>query len=103
MGIRLSIAKNRLKHHAFLVSKAVVADIGKRYVALAFKDNGVGFEAEYASKIFTIFQRLHGLQTYSGTGIGLALIKKIAGNHQGLITAESEPSRGATFTVYLPT
>ncbi|MEO5602958.1 MAG: PAS domain-containing protein [Cyclobacteriaceae bacterium] len=78
------------------------AEAGKRYAVLIFKDNGIGFESQYASQIFTIFQRLHSLQTYSGTGIGLALCKKIAENHNGFITAQSEPGQGATFCVYLP-
>ena len=78
------------------------ADPAKQYVELLFKDNGIGFENRYKDQIFTIFQRLHGWQQYSGTGIGLALCKKIVENHQGFITAESQPGKGATFKVYLP-
>ena len=74
----------------------------KRYVQLRFQDNGIGFDSRYKEQIFTIFQRLHGLQQYSGTGIGLALCKKIVDNHNGYITAESAPGEGSTFTVYLP-
>jgi len=73
------------------------------YVALSFKDNGIGFEPQYADKIFTIFQRLHSRQEYAGTGIGLALCKKIVGNHHGFITVHSELGEGAEFTIYLPT
>ena len=72
------------------------------YVELKFADNGIGFEQQYADKIFTIFQRLHASQHYSGTGIGLALCKKIVENHHGFITARSEPGKGAEFYVYLP-
>jgi PAS domain S-box-containing protein len=71
------------------------------YVTLGFKDNGIGFEQVYAEKIFTIFQRLNDRQQYSGTGIGLAICKKIAENHGGYIEAHSRAGEGATFTVYL--
>lgn len=73
-----------------------------KYVQLVFKDNGVGFEQQYAEQIFIIFQRLNNLKTYSGTGIGLALCKKIIDHHDGIITAESEIGQGATFNVILP-
>ena len=78
------------------------ADENKQYVELRFCDNGIGFDSRYKEQIFTIFQRLHGWQQYSGTGIGLALCKKIVDNHQGYVTAESEPGKGSTFLVYLP-
>jgi PAS domain S-box-containing protein len=73
-----------------------------RYVQLSFIDNGIGFENQYSKVIFSLFQRLHGKQDYAGTGIGLALCKKIAENHGGHINAESHPGKGATFNVYLP-
>jgi light-regulated signal transduction histidine kinase (bacteriophytochrome) len=72
------------------------------YVQLVFKDNGIGFEQQFAEQIFIIFQRLNNQRTYSGTGIGLALCKKIVDHHEGIIKANSEPGQGATFTVILP-
>lgn len=72
------------------------------YIQLTFTDNGIGFEQQHADQIFIIFQRLNNQRTYSGTGIGLALCKKIVDHHYGIITAQSEPGEGATFTVILP-
>jgi two-component system CheB/CheR fusion protein len=72
------------------------------YVEICFKDNGIGFDQKYSEKIFTIFQRLHNRDTFSGTGIGLALIKKITENHQGLTFATAKEDEGATFHVILP-
>jgi signal transduction histidine kinase len=65
-------------------------------------DNGIGFSAEDGDKIFGLFQRLHGRSAYEGSGLGLALCRRIAENHGGTITATSEPDNGATFTVLLP-
>jgi PAS domain S-box-containing protein len=74
----------------------------KKYVQLVFEDKGIGFEQQYAEQIFIIFQRLNNQRTYSGTGIGLALCKKIVDHHDGIITAKSELEQGATFTIILP-
>jgi PAS domain S-box-containing protein len=76
------------------------ADIN--YFQLVLTDNGIGFEKEYADRIFQIFQRLHGKSEYPGSGIGLAICKKIVENHQGLIFANGELGVGAVFTVILP-
>jgi PAS domain S-box-containing protein len=77
-------------------------DKDKAYIELVFQDNGIGFEQQHAEQIFIIFQRLNNLRNYSGTGIGLALCKKIVDHHDGMITAKSEPGQGATFTIILP-
>lgn len=73
-----------------------------RYIRLTFQDNGIGFDQQYADKVFTIFQRLNHKKVYAGSGIGLALCKRIAENHHGAIYASGIPDVGATFTVYLP-
>ena len=73
-----------------------------KYVQIEVIDNGIGFNEEYLSKIFTIFQRLHGRSKYSGTGIGLALCKRIVENHNGFLTAKSKLGKGSSFYVYLP-
>ena len=67
-----------------------------------YQDNGIGFEKEFNEKIFEVFQRLHGRDKYHGTGIGLAIVKKIVENHNGMITAHGEPGNGASFNIYLP-
>lgn len=78
------------------------ANASKEYVELRFSDNGIGFDQQYAEKIFSIFQRLNTRDEFAGTGIGLALSKKIVENHNGHITAKSELGKGATFLIYLP-
>ncbi|HEY9257007.1 MAG TPA: PAS domain S-box protein [Chitinophaga sp.] len=75
---------------------------GKRYCVITFKDNGIGFKQEHAEKIFKIFQRLHSKDDYSGTGIGLALCKKIVMNHHGAIDAVALQNEGAMFKVIIP-
>jgi light-regulated signal transduction histidine kinase (bacteriophytochrome) len=67
------------------------------------QDNGIGFDEKYLDRIFAIFQRLHGRLEYEGTGIGLAVCRRIAERHGGSITAKSTPGQGATFIVALPT
>jgi PAS domain S-box-containing protein len=74
----------------------------REYVKLVFTDNGIGFEQQFAEQIFIIFQRLNNMRSYSGTGIGLALCKKIVDHHDGVIIAKSAPGAGATFTIILP-
>src|SRR5690606_32640012 len=73
------------------------------FYKIDFEDNGIGFNQEYANKIFVIFQRLHGKEKFHGTGIGLAICKKVVVNHEGYITAFGKEQEGAIFSVYLPT
>ncbi|MCE7070381.1 PAS domain-containing protein [Dyadobacter sp. CY327] len=72
------------------------------YTRFEVRDNGIGFDEKYLDRIFQMFQRLHGRGEFSGSGIGLALCKKVVQNHHGYITAKSEPEVGSTFIVYLP-
>ncbi|MFB9293079.1 sensor histidine kinase [Persicitalea jodogahamensis] len=69
---------------------------------IVIKDNGIGFRNEYAEKIFVIFQRLHGQDDYQGSGIGLAICRKVVANHNGYIMADGEEGKGARFYIYLP-
>jgi PAS domain S-box-containing protein len=77
-----------------------LAGNGENYTRLTFKDNGTGFDQQYAGQIFKLFKRLDTGNT--GTGIGLALCKKIVDSHQGHIMVTSEPGKGTTFEIYLP-
>lgn len=72
------------------------------YVWISIKDNGIGFDERFTEKIFNIFQRLHGRTEYEGTGIGLAICRKIVVNHRGFITARSKENIGSEFIVILP-
>ncbi len=69
---------------------------------LFVEDNGIGFDEKYLDRIFTVFQRLHGRSEYEGSGVGLAVCRKIVERHEGMITAESTPGNGAKFIVTLP-
>ena len=73
-----------------------------KYCHITVSDNGIGFEQQYSEKIFEVFQRLHGKNEYNGTGIGLSIVKKIVENHNGIITANGELNKGATFDIYIP-
>ncbi|MBK6622169.1 MAG: hypothetical protein IPG32_15290 [Saprospirales bacterium] len=73
-----------------------------KYCHISVSDNGIGFKPEFKDRIFEIFQRLHEKSEFDGTGIGLAIVKKIVENHQGIITATSEPNKGARFDIYIP-
>jgi PAS domain S-box-containing protein len=72
------------------------------YLKITIRDNGIGFDQQYADKIFKLFDRLHSKSTYEGSGLGLAICKKVAENHGGMIYAKSHPGDGAEFSVILP-
>ncbi len=73
-----------------------------KWYQLSVIDNGIGFDQIYSEKIFELFQRLHGKADYSGTGIGLAIVKKIVENHNGMIKASASKGTGARFDIYVP-
>ena len=75
---------------------------GRETLTLTVADNGIGFDEKYLDRIFTPFQRLHGRDAYEGTGIGLAVCRKIVERHGGTLTAESTPGKGSTFVATLP-
>ena len=74
----------------------------KKYCHISISDNGIGFDPQYKERIFEVFQRFHDKQKITGTGIGLAIAKKIVENHSGIITASGELNKGATFDIYIP-
>ncbi len=82
--------------------KGEVAEKNRQYYRISVIDNGIGFDAEDAEKIFQMFHRLNGKSAYPGTGIGLAICRRIAQNHNGFITTESSPGNGAAFHIHVP-
>jgi signal transduction histidine kinase len=96
----ISISCRRLNADEVIRNTELLKSVS--YIELVFKDNGIGFDQKYANQIFTIFQRLNDRQSYSGSGIGLALCKKIVNNHHGMISAKSNVGEGAKFYIILP-
>jgi signal transduction histidine kinase len=84
------------------VSGSILKDGGPPRARIAVADNGIGFDMKYLDRIFTPFQRLHGRAEYEGTGMGLAVCRRIVERHGGTLTAESAPGQGARFLVTLP-
>ena len=74
----------------------------EHYCHIIFYDNGIGFDQQYSKRIFEVFEKLHSKDVYPGTGIGLAIVKKVIENHHGLINATSELTKGTKFDIYLP-
>lgn len=83
-------------------AESYAPDPERQYCHLSYADNGIGFDAQYSERIFEVFQRLHSKADYKGTGIGLAIVKKIVENHGGRIKATGTPGAGAHFDIYLP-
>jgi PAS domain S-box-containing protein len=96
---RISI-KAEIVNGARLTNKKLLPQ--QDYCHIIVADNGIGFEPQYSEKIFEVFQRLHGKSEYKGTGIGLAIVKKIVENHNGIISATGQLNKGAAFDIYIP-
>ncbi len=78
------------------------AQVPQQLCELTVQDNGIGFDEKYAERIFAVFQRLHGRNEYEGTGVGLAVCRRIAERHHGTVIGRSQLGQGATFIVTLP-
>lgn len=85
------------------ITSSVKTEGSNSYYVVVVQDNGIGFDQEYEHQIFQMFSRLHGRSEYSGTGVGLAIVKKVVENHNGLIRTKSEPNKGSRFEIFLPT
>jgi PAS/PAC sensor signal transduction histidine kinase (EC 2.7.13.3) len=99
-----NLVGNAVKFSA-LVERPVVeidGEIETGRIIYRVRDNGAGFDMAYAHKLFGVFQRLHAPKEFSGTGVGLALVKRIVSRHGGDVAAEGAVGRGATFSFWLP-
>lgn len=100
-----NLISNALKFHRDAEPPEIIIateNMMDNMVTISVADNGVGFEAQYAERIFKVFERLYGRDEYEGTGIGLAICRRIVERHDGRITVESEPGQGTTFFITLP-
>lgn len=97
----LKFSREGVPPHITVKGEEIVSD-SKPYYRIIVADNGIGFKQEFTGKIFEVFQRLHSRNQYEGTGIGLAICKKVMENHGGFITAESEVGEGARFSLWFP-
>jgi len=105
VGNALKYSKKDVQPQISISAEIVTSSQGPidaRYCRIYVEDNGIGFEQKYAEQIFDMFRRLHGFNEYEGTGIGLALCKKIVEKHNGFINARSQTGKGSTFIVSLP-
>ena len=96
------VTRDQIRDDAVFRNPPPTAEPDDKLCVLTVADNGIGFEEQYLEKIFAVFQRLHGRNEYEGTGVGLAVCRRITDRHGGLITAQSKPGEGATFIVILP-
>lgn len=103
---RIHIRSNVVGWHDPLLIKHFAADHKRaahiNYCHLVYTDNGIGFDPQYGDRIFNVFQRLHSNEEYAGTGMGLAICKRIVENHNGAITATGKVNKGARFDIYIP-
>jgi light-regulated signal transduction histidine kinase (bacteriophytochrome) len=98
-----NLISDAIKFHDSKPPKVEVSAITyQREFVFSIKDNGIGIDPKYADKLFKMFQRLHTKEEYPGTGIGLAIVKKIVDRHHGRIWFESEPGKGTTFFFTIP-
>jgi PAS domain S-box-containing protein len=98
-NLAITISSEQVKGEQLAVGRI---ESDKMYHKISVIDNGIGFEQQYAEKIFEIFQRLNNQSPATGSGIGLAICKRIVQNHKGAITAQGKPNEGARFDIYLP-
>jgi signal transduction histidine kinase len=94
----ITVDGERIAHKSFDAPASPDGD----YCRIVVADNGVGFSNEFRARIFEIFQRLRNRHAYEGTGIGLAIVKKVVERHDGIIDAWGEENQGAKFTIILP-
>jgi PAS domain S-box-containing protein len=97
-----TLTRDQIREKGNLPTPPPAASSDDKFCVLTVQDNGIGFEEQYLEKIFVAFQRLHGRSDYEGTGVGLAVCRRITDRHQGIITAQSKPGEGSTFVVILP-
>ena len=102
--VLLNLVDNALKYSRGRTPAVidVAGEAGPEEIVFTVADNGVGFDMAYVDKLFGVFQRLHRVEDLEGTGIGLALARRIVERHDGRIWAEASPGRGATFRFALP-
>lgn len=96
------VTRDQIREDAGFPKPPPSAKPDDKFCVLTVQDNGIGFEEQYLEKIFAVFQRLHGRGEYEGTGVGLAVCRRITDRHGGLITAQSKPGEGSIFIVILP-
>ncbi len=107
IGNALKYSKSGVKPHIKIAAQTLKAGVKENLLSsdawkIEFADNGIGFDEINSDKIFQMFQRLHNKDDYSGTGVGLAICKKIAENHKGILTVRSAPGIGSAFSIFLP-